>query len=142
MSPSAPPLPQIFVSSAVAPQHVLPGHFERPARVSVVLESLKEANLVASAFPDQVCVGGQLPAAAASQVVYKSFVLLPPAAQIHEVPATKAPMEAVRRLHTYADALEQRAEAHHAAGGEGVAPLEVADLGDPGDSGLAACCEL
>jgi hypothetical protein len=42
------------LSSAVAPQHVLPGHFERPARVSVVLESLKEANLVPSAFPDQV----------------------------------------------------------------------------------------
>ena len=136
----SPPPAQVFVSSAVAPQHELPGHFERPARVSVVLQSLKDANLVASAFPGQVCSYRRradtthVPISGNVDRLVKIVRLLPallPAAQIHDVPAAKAPMEAVRRMHTYAEALEQRAAAHHAAGGEGVAPLEVADLGDP-----------
>ena len=120
----SPPPAQVFVSSAVAPQHELPGHFERPARVSVVLQSLKDANLVASAFPGQVCsyrrradtthvsISGNV------DRLVKIVRLLPallPAAQIHDVPAAKAPMEAVRRMHTYAEALEQRAAAHQSS---------------------------
>ncbi|EFN52004.1 hypothetical protein CHLNCDRAFT_139540 [Chlorella variabilis] len=95
-SPAATDAPQLLYAAAAAPGHTLPDHVEQPARVDVILQKLKAAGITTSAFEGQL-----------RQV---------PAAQL-------APLEDVRRVHSYVDELRRVAAEE--------APKAVADIGDP-----------
>ena len=137
-SPAATDAPQLLYAAAAAPGHTLPDHVEQPARVDVILQKLKAAGITTSAFEGQVGEGrggGTPPLHTAdmpSPLAHTRFVATAcrrcacRPLQLRQVPAAQlAPLEDVRRVHSYVDELRRVAAEE--------APKAVADIGDPGE---------